>query len=110
MSLTPTARCLAALALIPVAAAAAPEPMRFTSQQVEWPTSDQVFPAGPGAEAISNTCLACHSAGMILTQPALSKAQWSGIVDKMIHSYKASVDPADRQAIIDYLAALKPRP
>ncbi|MEE7447727.1 sulfite:cytochrome C oxidoreductase subunit b precursor [Methylobacterium radiotolerans] len=112
MSLTHIARCLSALALLPAPALAGPppEPMRFTSQLVELPGSDRVFPPGPGAEAVNNTCLACHSAGMVLTQPALTRAQWSGIVDKMIHSYRAPVDPADRQAIIDYLAALRPQP
>ncbi|MGH1573171.1 c-type cytochrome [Methylobacterium sp. P31] len=112
MSPTRIARLLAALALSPAStlAAQAPEPMRFTSQQVELPSSDRVFPAGPGAETVNNNCLACHSAEMVLTQPKLSKAQWTETVNKMVHIYKAPVDQADMQAIIDYLAALKPQP
>jgi mono/diheme cytochrome c family protein len=107
-----TAFLLAGLALTPASVLAdpAPEPMRFTSQQVEFPSSDRVFPNGPGAEAVNNNCLACHSAGMVLTQPKLSKAQWTETVNKMVHIYKAPVDPADVQAIVDYLAAMKPQP
>ncbi|MEE7492042.1 MULTISPECIES: cytochrome c [Methylobacterium] len=103
---------LAGLVLTPASALAAPapEPMHFTSQQVELPSSDRVFPDGPGAEAVNNNCLACHSAGMVLTQPKLSKAQWTETVNKMVHIYKAPVDPADVQAIVDYLAAMKPKP
>jgi mono/diheme cytochrome c family protein len=112
MSMHRTAFLLAALALIPIPALAAPtsEPMHFTSQQVELPGSDRVFPDGPGAEIVNNNCLACHSAGMVLTQPRLSKAQWTETVNKMVHVYKAPVDQADVQAIVDYLAALKPQP
>jgi mono/diheme cytochrome c family protein len=107
-----TALLLAPLALSPASTLAAqtPEPMRFTSQQLELPSSDRVFPPGPGAEAVNNNCLACHSAGMVLTQPKLSRAQWTETVNKMVHIYKAPVDQADMQAIIDYLAALKPQP
>ncbi|GJD67040.1 hypothetical protein MPEAHAMD_7239 [Methylobacterium frigidaeris] len=84
--------------------------MRFTSQQAELPGSERVFPAGPGAEVVNDNCLACHSAGMVLTQPKLSKAQWTETVNKMVHTYKAPVDPADVQAIVDYLSAMNPQP
>ena len=108
MSIPRTVFLLAGLALTPASALAAPEPMRFTSQRVELPGSDRAFPDGPGAEAVNNNCLACHSAGMVLTQPKLSKAQWTETVNKMVHIYKAPVDPADIQAIVDYLAAMTP--
>jgi hypothetical protein len=32
---------------------------------------------------VNGNCLACHSAGMVLTQPALSAAQWRAEVEKM---------------------------
>src|SRR6266702_423161 len=72
------------------AAPASPNtPRTFTlkSVSVELPTSDVAFP-GANAQAITDNCLACHSAGMVLTQPSLSKATWDGIVEKMIHTYK----------------------
>jgi mono/diheme cytochrome c family protein len=64
-----------------------------------------VFP-GSGAEVANNNCLACHSAGMVLTQPALSKAQWHEEVEKMRNAYKAPIDPKDVEPIVDYLAGL----
>ncbi len=71
--------------------------MRFTSQSIQMPTSDRIFPDGPGAEAVNNNCLACHSAGMVLTQPKLTKAQWTETVNKMVHVYKArSIRPTCR--------------
>ncbi len=47
---------------------------------------------------------------MVLTQPKLSKAQWTETVNKMVHVYKAPIDEADVKAIVDYLAAMKPQP
>ena len=94
----------------PAAAAPAPDaPKTFVlkSVSVELPVSEVAFPTGPDVQAIAGNCLSCHSAGMALTQPTLSKAAWAGIVDKMIHAYKAPVDPKDAAGIVDYLAATK---
>ena len=74
------------------------------STSVELPQSDRMFPVGPGSDAINRNCLGCHSAGMVLNQPALPRAAWQAEVDKMIHVYKAPVSPADVGAIVDYLA------
>jgi len=42
-----------------------------------------------------------------LTQHNLSKATWAGVVDKMIHAYKAPVAETDVPAIVDYLTETK---
>ncbi|GJE79072.1 c-type cytochrome [Methylorubrum thiocyanatum] len=107
-----TVTLFAALVLSPVAVLAAsdPEPMRFSSQEIELPSSDRTFPDGPGAEAINNNCLACHSAGMVLTQPKLTKTQWTETVNKMVKVYKAPVSQEDVGAIVEYLTHLKPQP
>jgi hypothetical protein len=65
-----------------------------------------MFPERPGSEAANNNCLACHSAGMVLTQLALSKTEWRVEVEKMRNAYKAPIDPADVDTIVDYLAGL----
>lgn len=88
------------------ASPAAAEPMTFPSVTVELPPGDRPFPGGPEADAINANCLACHSAGMVLTQPRLSHAAWQAEVDKMIRVYKAPVDQADVPAIVLYLANL----
>jgi hypothetical protein len=55
-------------------------------------------------QAKANTaCLECHEARIILQQ-RLSKAAWTKEVDKMM-KWGAQVDPADRDALIDYLSA-----
>jgi hypothetical protein len=84
----------------------APLTFSLKSVSVELPTSDVAFP-GPNAQAITANCLACHSAGMVLTQPSLSKVAWDGIVEKMIHTYKAPIGQGEVAAIVDYLQATK---
>ena len=82
-------------------------PLKLTSVTVELPESDNMF-TGPGSEAVNNNCLACHSAGMVLNQPALPRTTWQAVVAKMIHVYKAPVEEKDVGPIVDYLAGLKP--
>ena len=77
------------------------------SVSVEFPDPARMFPGDSKADAINNNCLACHSAGMVLTQPALSRAEWQSEVDKMRSTYKAPVNASDDPSIVDYLAALK---
>lgn len=62
---------------------------------------------GEGSDPVNNNCTACHSAEMILAQPALSKATWQAEVTKMSKVYKASIDEADIPAIVDYLSKLR---
>lgn len=100
------ASALLAAASLPALADASPH-FPLTSTKVELPTSDRVFPIGPGVETVTANCLTCHSAGMILNQPALKRAAWEGEVRKMIGVYKAPVAEADVAAIIDYLAKTK---
>ena len=66
-----------------------------------------MFPDGPGADAINNNCLACHSAGMVLNQPSLPKAVWEAEVEKMRATYKAPIDATDVDAILAYLVSIK---
>jgi hypothetical protein len=96
--------------LVPAAApvpAGAPQTFVLKSVSVDLPTSNIAFPGGTKAEAINANCLACHSAGMVLPQHNLSSATWAGVVDKMIHAYKAPVGEKDVPAIVDYLTETK---
>jgi hypothetical protein len=96
---------IAAAALMP-RGAHAEEKLVLNSVTADLPFGDRMFPGGPGSEAVNNNCLACHSAGMVLTQPALSKEQWHAEVEKMRTAYKAPIDPKDVNAIVDYLVGL----
>jgi cytochrome c5 len=77
------------------------------SLKLDVPTSDTMFPAGPGSDPINNNCLACHSADHVLNQPSLSRAAWQEVVNKMITAYKAPISPDDAKAIVDYLVRTK---
>ena len=80
-----------------VAPALVDTPMTFTLEKVDLPTGDRMFPGGDKAVAINN-CVTCHSAGMVLHQPALSRSEWAGEVHKMVGVYKAPVSPEDQAA------------
>jgi cytochrome c5 len=103
-----TITVVAGLVLAPFCAVAENK-LTLNSISVDLPNSDRMFPDGPGADTVDNNCLACHSAGMVLNQPAMSKAQWHAEVEKMRAAYRAPVDANDVAAIVDYLAALGDR-
>src|SRR5579859_6066488 len=104
--LLPVAGLLAVLTLSAVSAGAQQAPS-LKSVSVDLPAGDRQFPGGPAADAINNNCTACHSPGMVLTQPNLSKAAWEGEVQKMINAYKAPVEQKDVPAIVAYLVKNK---
>jgi mono/diheme cytochrome c family protein len=60
------------------------------------------LPAGAMQAKATTACLECHEARIILQQ-RLSKAAWTKEVDKMT-KWGAVVDPADRDALVDYLS------
>ncbi len=101
-----------AAAVGPRAAPAAAEAggVRLRSVGFDLPASGRAFPDGPGAELVTNNCQSCHSPGMTLNQPALTRAEWTGEVNKMLHTYKAPVAEEDVGAIVTYLASQKAAP
>jgi mono/diheme cytochrome c family protein len=96
-----------ALALLTLALAgcqdAAPT---FATASVTLPDTEPTFPAGPGVEAVTNNCAACHSPDMILNQPKQTREQWAKSIDKMRKIFKAEIAEADEAAILDYLAGV----
>jgi cytochrome c553 len=97
---------LLSIASMPLLARAA-TPIELKSVKIDLPDSNRMFPDGAGSDAINNNCLACHSAGMVLNQPKLSKQAWQAEVNKMISAYKAPVAPEDVGTIVEYLTNLK---
>jgi len=100
-------RILAIGLLLSSGAAWAQSAPQLKSVTVDLPAGDRQFPGGAAADAINNNCTACHSPGMVLTQPNLPKAAWDAEVHKMINVYKAPVDEADVPAIVAYLVENK---
>ena len=74
----------------------------------DFPASDRAFPPGENVDVVMNNCTACHSPGMILTQPKLTAANWTVEVNKMRGTYKAPVPEEAVPQIVAYLAALPP--
>jgi hypothetical protein len=73
------------------------------SAQAQKPASVTAdLPQGPVQAKATTACLECHEARIILQQ-RLTKAAWTKEVDKMM-KWGAVVDPADRDALIDYLS------
>ena len=95
-----------AIAQQPSAAGSSVSAARVTlhSVSVDLPNSERSFPGGGDAEAINANCLTCHSAGMVLNQPMLTRAAWQAEVEKMRGQYKAPINEADVPAIVAYLA------
>ncbi len=59
---------------------------------------------GPGRDKAAGYCAVCHGVEYIPMQPKMSKAQWTGIVTKMIKTFGAPIPQEDTDTIINYLA------
>lgn len=80
----------------------------FPKVSVELPASKTLFPSGEGAAIANGQCLICHSAGMVLLQPALTQDQWISEINKMRNRYGAPL-PADQvEPLARYLHGLNP--
>jgi mono/diheme cytochrome c family protein len=104
-------RWLAALLLpalaLPAASQGAPASFSLKSETVTLPSSTRTFPGGAAAAPVATNCVTCHSSGMVLNQPPLSRAAWEAEVRKMINVYKAPIPESQVAPIIDYLAQIK---
>ncbi len=67
------------------------------------PPEDWDLRPGPGWQRVQLNCVLCHSLDYIKLQPPLTKAQWSGVVTKMIRVYGAKISADDAGTIADYL-------
>jgi len=80
----------------------------WTAVSIEMPTRESTFPPGEGVE-LTGQCLICHSAGMVLRQPPLTRDEWIGEIDKMRGAFGAPL-PADQvQSLADYLHRINGR-
>lgn len=101
-------RAILALPLF-LAACGQADSFAFRNTSITLPEDTTTLPDGPGVEAVTTNCLACHSAAMILTQPRLTRKVWEAEVEKMAKVYKAPIDPAAVPQIVDYLVATNER-
>ena len=89
-----------ALAALSVAMLASAATMLSSAQQM---LQLAELPPGPGREVVTARCVSCHEADLIVQQ-RLSRAAWGRSLDKMIR-WGAVVEPAEREPLLDYLAA-----
>ena len=73
---------------------------------VELPVSQTPFPAGEGSVIANAQCLICHSAGMVLRQPARTQEQWKETINKMRSAYGAPLPAEQVDALAAYLSRL----
>jgi mono/diheme cytochrome c family protein len=76
---------------------------QWSKVTVELPTSNTLFPAGEGQSIANSQCLICHSAGMVLRQPARTQAQWKETINKMRSAYGAPLPAEQVDALAAYL-------
>ena len=101
--MTHPSRTLAALAALLALSACQDSAPDFPPMDIALPQDSIALPDRPGVEAVTANCTACHSADMILNQPALTRAQWQSTLTKMREVYKATIDSEAETAILDYL-------
>ncbi len=93
------ARTLAPIVLLALTSAS---PFWARAQKPAPPKVTTDLPAGTMQAKATTACTECHEARIILQQ-RLNNAAWTKEVDKMT-KWGAVVDPADRDALIDYLS------
>jgi hypothetical protein len=75
------------------------------SVAVDLPASTTAFPPGPGSD-LAGKCLSCHSAGMVLKQPALTQTEWKAEINKMRNVYGAPIDESEVDALSVYMSKI----
>jgi mono/diheme cytochrome c family protein len=88
------------LALLLATSIVLPVASRAQKSDTAKPTAD--LPPGAMQAKATTACTECHEARIILQQ-RLSRDAWTKEVDKMT-KWGAVVDPADRDALIEYLS------
>ncbi|ULU25417.1 cytochrome c [Dyella terrae] len=84
------------------AQSAHPAPIAIHSVSVDLPASQSSFPPGLGSD-IAGKCLICHSAGMVLKQPALTQTEWTAEINKMRTAYGAPIEDSEVAVLSAYL-------
>ena len=93
-----------AFALVATAASQLPAQTNLPKKlTVALPGSNVNFQSGPNLGIVQANCLVCHNADYIYNQPNLTRAQWTGEVNKMRAVYKATISDENIPLIVDYL-------
>jgi hypothetical protein len=88
---------------------ARPRAPRWETVSVEFPAGNEVFPSGQAAAIANRQCLTCHSAGMVLSQPPLSRDVWKAEIMKMRAAYGAAIPVEQVDELAEYLYVVNSR-
>jgi hypothetical protein len=81
-----------------------PENVAFpVVQTIVLPHQEPELPPGSHREQARASCTVCHSPRLLLTQPPLSRDQWTGVVKKMVAVYGAPITLEEEPRIVEYL-------
>lgn len=73
---------------------------------IQLPEIKTELKAGEGKEVTERFCGICHSLDYITMQPKFARAQWTGVVNKMIKVMGAPIPEKDAKIIVGYLTAV----
>ncbi len=80
-------------------------PARAADEPWVLPAETAKLKPGPGVETATLSCILCHSADYISTQPRLNRTQWTAAVLKMQAKYGAPITTNNVTPLVDYLVA-----
>lgn len=97
----------AVLVSVALAADVAVEPVRnpFAGDRLELPKDEPALKVGAGVELVRSACSSCHSMDYVITQPPLTRAQWTANVEKMKARFGAPLSTNEIPALVAYLEA-----
>src|SRR6478735_7272152 len=78
--------------------------------KLELPMETAILKPGQGLELVAASCLTCHSAEYISTQPKLTRTAWKASVDKMRGKFGAPIADDQVEKLTDYLTAAYGKP
>lgn len=82
-----------------------PKKKPYVGDEWKLPAETAQLKKAEGVELLTGNCLLCHSVDYIVTQPALTRAQWTAGVEKMRAKFGAVIPTNKVPAIVNYLTA-----
>ena len=71
------------------------------------PYDEPELPPGPHQRTFATSCTICHSTRLVMTQPPFPRKKWAEVVQKMVKTYGAPINPDAAEQIADYLGAVR---
>lgn len=104
-SLRRARRCGFFCAVSLVVLAAGMETSDAAPRKIVLPPETAGFSQSTGVETVMGSCLQCHSAEYVTTQPRLTRPAWKASLEKMRAKYGASISADQEAVLLEYLVA-----